>query len=86
VKALGDVMGSDKVVARILKNNKQEIRVGFNSYRGVALIYIRTFSLIEGKSEWVPTKSGVSMRVDHYPHHLEAVEKLGQVVAEGPGV
>jgi hypothetical protein len=82
VKALGEVMGSDKVVARIPKNSKQEVRVGFNTYKEIPLIYVRTFLLIGKADEWSPTKKGVSMRVDLYPHLLEAVEKLGGALAD----
>ena len=85
VRALGEVMGSDKVVARICKNERQEVRVGFNTYKGNPLIYIRTFSLFKGSEEWSPTRQGVTMRVDLYPHLLEAVEKLGEALSESQG-
>jgi hypothetical protein len=77
VRALGDVMGSDNVVARIPKNGMEEVRIGFSTYRDIPLIYIRTFLLIGKKNERSPTKKGVSMRVDLYQHLLEAREKRG---------
>jgi len=80
VRALGYVMGSDKVVAKIIKNNKQEVWIGFNTYKGIPLIYIRTFSAFGSGTEFKPTKQGVSMKVEQYTYLLEAVEKLGKVV------
>jgi hypothetical protein len=78
VQDLGDVMASDKVVARIKKNNKQEVWIGFNVYKGIPLIYLRTFSSFGDSEELKPTKQGVSIKVEQYSYLLEAVEKLGK--------
>ena len=78
VQALGDVMGSDKVVAKITKNNRQEVWIGFNVYKGIALIYLRTFSAYGDGEELKPTKQGISLKVEQYSYLLEAVEKLGE--------
>ncbi len=83
VTRLGDVMSGDKLVARIKKTDRAEVRIGTNIYRGQALIYLRTFALLEaGASEWKPTPKGVSLRVHLYPKLLEGVEALGPVVDE----
>jgi len=77
VRALGDVMSNDKVVARISKNENQEIRVGVNTFRNMPLIYIRTFTKKKGDAdEWSPSRKGISIKVDLYPRLLEAVESL----------
>jgi len=81
VQAIGDVMGSDKVVAKITKNNKQEIWIGFNVYKGIPLIYLRTFSAYGEGEELKPTKQGVSLKVEQYSFLLEAIEKLGEELA-----
>ena len=80
VKALGDVMGSDKVVAKIKKTDNNEIWIGFNTYKKIALIYLRTYAGYGDNPELRPTKQGISLRVEQYPHLLEAVEKLGEAI------
>ncbi len=77
IQDLGDVISSDKVVAKIKKNNKQEVWIGFNVFKGIPLIYLRTFSVFKEGEELRPTKQGVSVRVEQYPYLLEAIEKLG---------
>jgi hypothetical protein len=44
-------------------------------------IYIRTYAQFGGE-DFRPTKKGVSMNVDLFPHLLEAVDKLSKAVAE----
>jgi len=80
VRALGEVMSSDKVVARIKKNTIQEIWIGTNTYKDIPLIYIRTYAAY-GDEDLKPTKLGISMKVNLYPQLLEAVEKLSIEVA-----
>jgi hypothetical protein len=79
--ALGDVMGSDKVVAKIQKNNAQENWIGFNTYKGIPLIYLRTFSAFGDSPEFRPTKQGVSLKVEQYPYLLDSVQKLGEKIS-----
>ncbi len=84
VRALGDVMSSNKLVARIKKNNQQEIRIATSEYAGHHLIDIRTYGAYGDSAELSPMKKGVSMNVELYPKLLEAVEKLeAAVVALG---
>jgi hypothetical protein len=80
VRALGDVMSSDKVVARIKKNSIQEVWIGTNTFKDIPLIFIRIYAAYGGE-EFKPTKQGVSMRVDLFPKLLEAVEKLAEAVS-----
>ena len=79
-RLLGDVMGSDKVVARIRKSQNKEVRIGFTLYRDAPLIYLRTFVLSADQPEGIPTKQGISVRVEQYPYLLEAIEELGNAI------
>jgi len=80
VRRLGDVMGRDKVVSRIPKSKKTEIRVGINTFRGKTLLYIRQFAIMDDSEEMKPTKKGISISVDQYPQLLEIIEALADYV------
>ena len=77
---LGETMSNEKVVARIKKSGKEEIRVGTSMYRDIPLIYIRTFAPIGEKKEWKPTQRGISLKVDLYENLLSAFEELDQEI------
>ena len=77
VRDLAEVMGPEKVVARVRKTEKEEIRIGVNTYRGTRLIYVRSFVSVDDDGErWNPTQKGVSLRVDQYPQLLELLEEV----------
>ena len=76
VRDLAEVMAPEKVVARIAKSTKEEIWIGVSTYRGTRLIYVRSFVNMNEEEEWRPTQKGVSMRVELYPHLLEAFEDV----------
>lgn len=78
IKSLGEVMGKNKIVAKIIKNNREEIWVGVNDYKGMNLIYVRTYAAFHDGDDLKPTKKGISIRVEQYPLLLEAIEKLGE--------
>ena len=81
VRDLGEVMSNDKLVARIPKNDKEEVRVGVNTFKNIPLIYIRRFVKSKGgEEEWTPTRKGISIKVDLYPRLLEAIEGLGDEI------
>jgi hypothetical protein len=82
IKALGDVMSYEKVVAKITKNSIQEIWVGTNTYKNKPLIYLRTYAIWGGDPEYKPTKKGVSINVELYPQLLDCIEKLGPEVVK----
>ena len=83
MRKLGDVMGREKVVKRISKSPKTEIRVGINIFRGQTLLYIRQFSTMKDSNEKKPTKKGISVRVDQYPQLLEIIETLATHIQLG---
>jgi hypothetical protein len=81
IKALEDVMSSEKLVAQIKKNNREEIRVGLNLFKGNPLIQIRTYVAYGEDDEFLPTKKGIAMNVNLLPQLLESVDKLCEAVA-----
>jgi len=86
IRQLGDVMSAEKTVACIRKSTREEVRIGITKFKGIPLIYLRTFANYGSEStELKPTKKGVSIRVDLYPKLLEAVEALGQEVSNLTG-
>ena len=81
VRRLGDVMSNERVVARIGKSERSEVRIGITIFRGNPLIYLRTFVQFGSDDpEWKPTQKGVSLRVDLYPKLLEAIEAAGSEI------
>lgn len=82
VRRLGDVMGKERLVARISKSIHTEVRVGVTMYKGHSLIYVRTYVRPDpDTSEWQPTQKGISLRVDLYPQLLEAIEAVGTALS-----
>ncbi|MBE7433782.1 MAG: hypothetical protein HS100_07680 [Anaerolineales bacterium] len=82
VKTLGDVMSTDKVVAKITKNSMQEIWIGTNIFKNRPLIFLRTYAVWGGSSEYKPTKKGISINVELYPQLLDCIEKLETEVSK----
>ena len=81
INAVGDVVSGEKVLAKIKKNNAQEVRVVYRKYKDMPLIDVRTFSLAKNGDAF-PCSQGVSIRVEQYPHLLEITEKLGELINE----
>jgi hypothetical protein len=81
VQALKDNKDPERVVAKISKNKSQEIWIGANTYKGLNLIYIRTYAVYGDSTEYRPTKDGVSMKADLFPSLLDAITKLGEAAS-----
>ena len=85
IENLGDVFSPETVVAALPKSDGAEVRVGFNEYKGHRLIYVRTFLRpSDGAEEWIPTRKGVSLKVDQYPRLLDGIRALGERLATAP--
>jgi hypothetical protein len=80
IKALEDVMSSEKLVARIKKNSREEIRIAVNIYKDNPLIQIRTYGAFGEDDEFVATKKGVAINVNLLPQLLESIDKLAKAV------
>ena len=64
-------------IAIIPKTSIDEIRVMWSEYKGRRYLDIRVYIDIDGKSERVPTKKGVTLRPDLIPELIKALEARG---------
>jgi hypothetical protein len=69
----------EALVARIVKNPTEEVRIAFTSYRGHDLVDIRVFYQDE-QGEWRPTKRGVSLSVDSFTELRDAIVKAEEML------
>jgi hypothetical protein len=81
IKELENVMSSEKLVAQIKKNNREEIRIGLTIYKENPLIQIRTYAAYGDVAEFTATKKGVAMSVNLLPQLLESIDKLEVAIA-----
>ena len=72
----------DKTVATFKKNTFQEIRVGIREFKGKDLVDIRTWTMIQGAGEMVPTAKGVSINVSLFPELRKAIADVETVLKE----
>ena len=61
-------------IAIIPKNNIDEIRVLWSEFKGHRYLDIRVYTEIDGKTDKVPTKKGVTLRPDLIPDLIKALE------------
>ncbi|MFN8401001.1 MAG: PC4/YdbC family ssDNA-binding protein, partial [Anaerolineales bacterium] len=80
IKSLENVMSNEKLVAKIKKNSKEEIRIALNVYKGVPLIQIRTYAAYGRDTELIATKKGLAINVNLLPLLIESIEKLSSTV------
>jgi hypothetical protein len=82
ILALKDNKEPEKVAAKITKNKSQEVWIGANTYKGLNLIYVRTYAVYGDNTEMRPTKDGVSMKAELFPSLLDAMTKLGGAIVK----
>ncbi len=73
VDRLADVASRDVVVGRIAVG-KEEIRIGVNTLNGNVYAYVRRF--YQKGDDWLPTRKGVSIRVEQVPELVDLVQAL----------
>jgi hypothetical protein len=61
-------------IAIIPKNNIDEIRVLWSEYKGHRYLDIRVYTEIDGNTDKVPTKKGVTLRPDLIADLIRALE------------
>ncbi|MCJ2068365.1 transcriptional coactivator p15/PC4 family protein [Methylobacterium sp. J-030] len=67
-------MSASSIVATVMKNNVEEVRVSLTSFNGFDLVDIRTFArLIGTHGEPMPTKRGVCLGRDRLPELIQAL-------------
>jgi hypothetical protein len=67
-------MSEPLLIATIQKNGSEELRVSLDHFRGHDLLDIRVFAAFTAANVPMPTKKGLSIRVDLIPELREALE------------
>ena len=70
-----------EIIDRFQKNALEEIRVSLTEFNNYRLVDLRTWTKNKA-GELVPTKKGISVRVDLFPALLKAVERLRAALIE----
>ena len=71
----------DKTIFTFGKNATEEVRASLEEYRGHQLFSLRIWFEVE-PGKLVPTKKGLSLRVELFPGLKRAVEKLEAAIIE----
>jgi chaperone required for assembly of F1-ATPase len=61
-------------IAIISKNSLEDIRVMWSEYKGHRYLDIRVYTEIDGKTDKVPTRKGVTVRPDLIADLIKALE------------
>ena len=72
----------DKTIKVFQKNKFQEIHVGVREFKGNDLVDIRTWTMVQGSKDMVPTAKGVSFNVNLFPAFKEAIEEVEKTLKE----
>jgi hypothetical protein len=80
IKALEEVMTSEKLVATIEKNSREQIKIALNIFKDNPLIQIRTYAAYKEGDEYKPTQKGVAMNVNLLPQLLASIDKLAEAL------
>lgn len=67
------------IVAELVKNSHEVLKVSLSRYHGHALADVRTYAPVPGVEPLCPTKRGISVRVEMLE---ELIGALGKVKAE----
>jgi len=81
VSKVADVISTNKVVKRIARPGRQQLRIGVSEHRDNVYVYIRIFkslpSALNADSEgYVPTKRGVTAPLSAYDNLAEMLRTL----------
>ncbi|MCJ2099203.1 transcriptional coactivator p15/PC4 family protein [Methylobacterium sp. E-046] len=69
-------MTAPTLIATVMKNNTEEVRVSLTSFNGFDLVDIRTFArLIGAGGEPLPTKRGICLGRDRLPDLIAALRE-----------
>ena len=72
----------DKTVAIFKKNKFQDIHVSLREYKGNQLFDIRTWTMVQGSDDKVPTARGVALNIKLLSNLKEALGKVEEVLKE----
>jgi hypothetical protein len=74
-----DAATADQVVASIRKNSREQYKVAIRTWRSVTFIDLRLY-VQNGAGELVPTKSGITIKVDAVDDIVRALVAAGEVM------
>ena len=67
-------MSAPTLIATVMKNNVEEVRVSLTTFNGFDLVDIRTFARLVGAcGEPLPTKRGICLGRDRLPDLIAAL-------------
>ena len=72
----------DKTVYTFQKNKFQEVRVGIREFKGNDLVDIRTWTMVQGSNEMVPTAKGVTINVSLFPELKKSLDDVEKILKE----
>ena len=71
-----DAMVNSPAVAIVRKNALEDVRVNLTEYRGYDLVDVRVFAEPRsGTGPRIPTKAGISLKIEHLPELIEALQR-----------
>ena len=77
---------SGTLIAVVPKNQREEIRVSIDQFKGTELLDVRIFANFDdGDGERRPTKKGISVKVERLPELIAALH-LAEVEARRRGL
>lgn len=72
-----------EVIAQFNKNSSEEVRITLEEFKGHRLFDIRSYYY--NGQDWLPTKKGLSLKVELSPEFKRAVEELERALEEKGG-
>lgn len=72
-------MSADTLIARLRKNEREEVVIALRSYQGHDFVDIRTFFGLRGQ-ETKPTQKGVTIPVELYREFRRLIEQLDDLM------
>ena len=68
-----------RTVATFPKNSREEIRLSLSEFKGELRADLRTWYDPRERGERKPSREGVSLRIEHIPALIEALQEAGKL-------
>lgn len=68
-------MADPVTVATIGKNQREEVRIVLDTFKGVQLVDMRVFTAFTANNILMPTKKGLSIRAELLPELIDALNR-----------
>lgn len=72
-----------KLISEFSKNSLETIRVMFTQFNGKKLLDLRTWVRGEDGESYIPTRKGISLRVEQVEELKEAIDKAAEEIGKG---